>query len=222
MPLKLLPATESSAARIAQIERAAYADKPMNDVLFPGPFPPSVLDGMLDGRAANLAKELREDPTCHWLKVIDPDIIPSFATESADGYHDEQIIGFAQWNIRANGEPLPPGRAFSGPGVNDEACEALFGGIHRMRERVVGDRKHVHLRLCFVDPKGQRRGAGKLLVMWGVEEAARLGLPAFLEASEEGYHLYRSCGFRDVEKLVVDCKKWGVDDAVTVAMVKEP
>jgi GNAT superfamily N-acetyltransferase len=65
------------------------------------------------------------------------------------------------------------------------------------------------LRLLVVDPKHQRRGAGRMLVMWGIEEAKKLGLPAYVESSVEGHSLYLSCGFRDVDKFLVDFTKWG-------------
>lgn len=29
------------------------------------------------------------------------------------------------------------------PGINGEACELLFGGLTKLKERVMGDRKHV-------------------------------------------------------------------------------
>lgn len=29
------------------------------------------------------------------------------------------------------------------PGTNGEACELLFGGLTRLKERVMGDRKHL-------------------------------------------------------------------------------
>lgn len=37
-----------------------------------------------------------------------------------------------------------------------------------------------------------------MLVNWGVEEAKKLGLPAYLESSPAGHSLYLRSGFRDV------------------------
>ncbi|KAJ2966143.1 hypothetical protein NUW58_g10735 [Xylaria curta] len=65
------------------------------------------------------------------------------------------------------------------------------------------------LKLLQVVPEQQRRGIGKMLVMWGIEEAKKLDLPVFLESSQAGHSLYLSCGFRDIDKQVVDCTKWG-------------
>lgn len=44
----------------------------------------------------------------------------------------------------------------------------------------------------------RRRGAGALLVEWGVRQADTEGLPAFLNSSPVGKALYERFGFRTV------------------------
>ncbi|KAI1190086.1 acyl-CoA N-acyltransferase [Nemania serpens] len=198
MPLILQPATEADAVRAAQIEKAAYASNPFNSILFPGPFPEPT-PGQ-NPRAEEMVRLRRDDPSVRWLKVVDTDID---ATED-----NAQMIGFAQWNINDGSELRLQRRTF-GPGCNVEACEALFGGLYELRLKHYTSVKHVHLTALHVHPDHQRRGAGKMLVMWGIEEAKKLGLPAFLESSEAGHSLYESCGFRDTDKHVVDFAKWG-------------
>jgi hypothetical protein len=62
-----------------------------------------------------------------------------------------------------------------------------------------------------------------MLVMWGIEEAKKIGFPAYLESSEAGHTLYLSCGFRDIMKHSVDCTKWGKPtDHINYMMMKEP
>ncbi|GAW19972.1 hypothetical protein ANO14919_094650 [Xylariales sp. No.14919] len=198
MPLVLRVATEADAARSAQIEKEAYAPNAFNSILFPGPFPDPKSGE--NHRATELAKQLRENPSTHWFKVVDTDLDP---TED-----NREMIGFAQWDFNDGSQGPAKPRSF-GPGCNVDACEALFGGLYRMRLKHFADKAHFHLRLLHVDPKHQRRGAGKMLVMWGVEEAKKLGMPAFLESSEEGHSLYLSCGFRDIDVQAIDCTKWG-------------
>jgi GNAT superfamily N-acetyltransferase len=45
------------------------------------------------------------------------------------------------------------------------------------------------LKLLQTDPRHQRRGAGSMLIRWGLDESERRGVPAYLEAIEEGRSL---------------------------------
>ncbi|KAI1504357.1 acyl-CoA N-acyltransferase [Biscogniauxia marginata] len=195
MPLELQPATEADARRAVEIEALAYAPSPFNAILFPGPFPPEARDF----RAAELAKEMKEDATARWLKIVDMDL---------EGDGEQKMIAFAKWHVYADGPTPGTSRTF-GPGCNAEACEMLFGGTARLKTALMGDKPYVYLRFLHTDPKHQDRGAGTMLVKWGLEEAKKLGLVAYLESSEAGHSLYKKCGFRDVECLSVDLSRWG-------------
>ncbi|KAI1660208.1 acyl-CoA N-acyltransferase [Daldinia decipiens] len=196
MPLELQPATEADAPRAAEIESAAYGPNPFNKILFPGPFPPEAVAG----RGAQLAAELKRDPTARWLKVVDTDL--------PEG---EQMIAFAKWHIYTEKPPQPAPRSF-GPGCNAEACELVFGDIAKLRSRIWGDKRCVYLSLLHTDPKHQGRGAGSTLTKWGIEEAKRLGLVVYLESSSAAHSLYEKHGFRDIEVLTADLSKWGATE----------
>ena len=127
MPLELRPATEEDAIRAAEIEHLAYAGNPFERILFPGPFPPTD-DG---GRAVQLLDDLRGDPTTRWLKVVDTDTT------------GETMIAFARWHMYTEDEPPRSALRAFGPGCNEEACAALFGGIHEQRTRLMGERLYV-------------------------------------------------------------------------------
>ena len=119
MPLVLQPALEADAARLAEIEREAFASNDLSPILFPGPFPPDAGEK----RAQQLITQLREDPTTRWMKAID--------TET------NELVGFAKWNIIE--KPLEPrGGLQFGPGSNIEACEEFFGGIRKKRSELMG------------------------------------------------------------------------------------
>tara|TARA_R110002060_G_scaffold74463_1_gene83719 strand:+ start:258 stop:641 length:384 start_codon:yes stop_codon:yes gene_type:complete len=51
------------------------------------------------------------------------------------------------------------------------------------------------LDICFTHPSYQKLGAGKLLVSYGVTEADKRGVPAWVEASVFGKGLYEKYGF---------------------------
>jgi GNAT superfamily N-acetyltransferase len=75
----------------------------------------------------------------------------------------------------------------------------------------------------FTDPKHQCRGAGSTLVESIMEEAKKLGVIVYLEASEAAHSLYLKLGFKDVEVLTVDLSRWGATEKhSTWAMMFEP
>lgn len=49
--------------------------------------------------------------------------------------------------------------------------------------------------LLFVTGSYRGRGAGRMLMRWGLKIADELGLDAFVESTELGYSLYESLGF---------------------------
>ncbi|KAI1767579.1 acyl-CoA N-acyltransferase [Hypoxylon sp. FL1150] len=201
MPLELCPADGSDARRAAEIESTAYAPNPFYKILFPGPFPPEALHG----RAQQLLAELKGDSSTRWFKVVDTDL--------PEG--PEQMIAFAKWHIYSETpKPTPTPRTF-GAGCNAEACELLFGGITKQRVRILGDGPYFFLSLLHTDPKHQGRGAGGMLTEWGVQEARKHNMIAYLESSESGHSLYKKCGFRDVECLSIDMSKWGATEKHT-------
>jgi GNAT superfamily N-acetyltransferase len=223
MPLQLLPVEDADFRRAVDLERLAFGSSPYNPILFPGPFPPDTAEK----RAQELIIQRKEDSTTRCLKIVD---------SSLKG--DEAIIAFAKWHIY---DPKPAAsikpREF-GPGCNVEACALLFGGMAQRREKLIGDRHYVcafiipmcclagmlierdqDLRMLVTDPAHQRRGAGEMLTRWGIEEAKKLRLPAFVESSEAAHRLYMKCGFLDVDIYTVDMWKWGAENPHTTYLM---
>jgi GNAT superfamily N-acetyltransferase len=52
-----------------------------------------------------------------------------------------------------------------------------------------------------VHPQHQKKGIGKLLLEWGVQEAAKQGGDCYLVATPAGLPLYRAAGFEDVRTV---------------------
>jgi len=66
---------------------------------------------------------------------------------------------------------------------------------------------HVFLDICFVRPEFRRRGAGKLLMDWGVQKANEMDLEAYIDATDVGKHLYETYGFIAGQKVDFDPSK---------------
>jgi hypothetical protein len=59
-------------------------------------------------------------------------------------------------------------------------------------------------------------------MQWGMERAAALGVPAYLEASPAGYPLYLKLGFRKIDTVVVKAEMCDGDrDLHYVVMLKD-
>jgi GNAT superfamily N-acetyltransferase len=58
---------------------------------------------------------------------------------------------------------------------------------------------HAVLRYMAVAPKWRRKGIATMCVQWGVDRCKELGIPAYLEASDEGVPVYEKLGFEKVD-----------------------
>lgn len=73
------------------------------------------------------------------------------------------------------------------------------------------------------DPAHQGRGAGSMILKHFADEADKLGLESYLEASEKGQPLYEKFGYETVEVFVVDLSKWdGPEKSENCLMVRKP
>ncbi|KND88594.1 hypothetical protein TOPH_06744 [Tolypocladium ophioglossoides CBS 100239] len=209
MSLHVSPASAADAPRSVAIEDAAYGPNPSGAAMFPGPFPPG--DQV---RVNALRTQLADDPACRWAKVVDSGL------EAAG---EDGMVAFSMWYFWSTPRDTLPPRPAWGPGTNPDACELFFGAMREEWLRRWAGKPHVYLKQLHTDPAHQRRGAGSMLLKWGVAEADRLGLPTYLEATEEGRPLYEKHGFRPVGKLVTDLSEWnGPAEAETVLMVRPP
>jgi predicted N-acetyltransferase YhbS len=79
------------------------------------------------------------------------------------------------------------------------------------------------LHMLVVDPAEHRRGAGSMLIKWGLDKADKSSLPAFLEASAMGRPLYVRWGFEPKYEEYFDGEKYGVEGGESnTAMIRAP
>ncbi|KLJ07947.1 hypothetical protein EMPG_16574 [Blastomyces silverae] len=62
--------------------------------------------------------------------------------------------------------------------------------------------------ILAIHPSYQRRGIGKLLVQWGIEQGKAENVPVGLEPSLMGIGLYKKLGFRDLGKVEFMGSEW--------------
>ena len=79
------------------------------------------------------------------------------------------------------------------------------------------------LHVLVTDPKHHRRGAGAMLVRWGIDQADEANLPSFLEASQQGKPLYSRFGFEAVHEEVFDLAAYGGEGVdINTIMIRQP
>lgn len=160
-------------------------------------------------RAAALIKHgLTSDSNGKWMVVTDAD-------------DNNRIVSIAEWQIitGCTSKDLEPWKEDVDYFESSEECAAASKALYEMTSHVVNAIKsvggpegepHVRLKLLCTHPDYQRKGAGKAQVRWGCELADFLDLPAWVEASANGTHLYRSCGFEEVAPTVSKTAVWEI------------
>lgn len=69
----------------------------------------------------------------------------------------------------------------------------------------------------------QKRGIGTMLLNQGIAVADAEGKKIYLEATTAGHPLYLKLGWKDIDLITVDLKKWGGDKPGTNwVMMREP
>ncbi|GFF59828.1 puromycin N-acetyltransferase [Aspergillus udagawae] len=196
--ISLHPAVPADALTLAKLHNAAFANEDLLETMY-GPLtqedPPFATD---------LEKMIRDDPHSQVTKAIDDE--------------SGQIVGWSLWNIYRDAEAHAKSdeearkRAATPPATS--LCPQLYLDYQAlkasMRAKWIGGRPAAILQVLVVHPDYQGRGIGTQLLMLGVEEARRLRLPSWLEASQAGYSVYRRCGFRDAELMELDFTKYGL------------
>jgi GNAT superfamily N-acetyltransferase len=69
--------------------------------------------------------------------------------------------------------------------------------------------RRVELETVFVHPAYRRRGVASALLEWEIDQAERLGLLVYLEATEEGRRVYERVGFEVVRGEWFDAGVFG-------------
>lgn len=145
---------------------------------------------------------------------------PSFPGSGQVGT-DLRVVSFAAWDTpasqaRFHAGGLEPLRAQHQPRENSpplltighkDRMDAFKSACARNKasffDAAYGERGHVMLKILLCHPDYQRRGAGRALTEWGIQEARRLGLYTTVFASPMGLGLYTKLGFREIGRFRV-------------------
>ncbi|CZT20477.1 uncharacterized protein RCC_06337 [Ramularia collo-cygni] len=116
----------------------------------------------------------------------------------------ESIIASAEWLVydrpRSEQEFIQPSYLLTADWVSDhverqKARDLLRPMLDKRIEWFAG-RPYTLLIYMATDPVFRRKGAASACVQWGLDRCVKLGIPAYLEASEAGAPVYERLGFQ--------------------------
>ncbi|XXH00570.1 hypothetical protein Hte_006918 [Hypoxylon texense] len=182
-------ATRQDAPRIAEIHMAAFGLNAMLHAQFPTPAIRRGLQTCIENKAlADI-----DDPKTTVLVVTSSD---------ASEKNVATIVAFAKWS-----HPIPPGEDYVEPpwiwpeGTDLETLQAWTAKAAEAESRSVGDAPCYRLSYIGTDPTYGRRGAGQLLVQWGIQQSKLSGAPLYLESTVEAAPFYKKNGFTAGETI---------------------
>ncbi|KAH9860352.1 hypothetical protein J1614_011683 [Plenodomus biglobosus] len=212
MPLELQSCTESDLADFARIMKSAFNSlgPGIMQLLTPNPLPADYMEKSTNKHV----KSFREEKDVTYLKIIDTDL-------------DGKMIAGAKWRINKNERTEEQIQSMLPvPGKDEEgrpAAQEFMWFLNRARKEYMGTKPFYFLHILVTDPEHHRRGAGSMLLNWGLEQADKDNLPAFLESSLLARPLYASLGFTVRHEEVFDLQKYGLEGTdITTIMIRDP
>ncbi|KAL2755410.1 hypothetical protein ACRALDRAFT_2105797 [Sodiomyces alcalophilus JCM 7366] len=192
MSLQRVNATPADAEKIAEIHMAAFGANGMLRAQFPTP---SVRAALKETIRAKAIADI-QDPKITVLVVRDSDV--------REPHNGSRIIAFAKWSHPVLRDENYTETPWVWPEGTDHAVSATWTSkMEEAQERVRGDRPCYRLTFLATDPAHEKRGAGSLLVGWGIERSRENGVPLYLESTLEAAPFYRRHGFVPREKVTI-------------------
>ncbi|KUJ13697.1 uncharacterized protein LY89DRAFT_752829, partial [Mollisia scopiformis] len=204
-----IPQTKEDFYRMGEIRSQAFGSEQFFiDILFPNHHTAA---GRLLLRDRLL--KIREMPSARFAMVRD--------TETGE------IISQAEWHYYPKDSVGDIMDLSFVEGSEEEKAFAthILGTFQRKRREAIANTK-VPLMLLdslTTDPKYQKRGAGSMLVKWGLNIADSMNGEAYLEASEYGKPVYEKYGFVALESYKVPVPPhWGRKPDIEYTLMRRP
>lgn len=183
MPFKLRQATPSDKEAVADVFFSAFSKDRVIAACIPPT--PECRKAWIEG----LDEEL-EDPETHVVCVVDTEL------------QGEPIVAFAIWlSPIATARPPPSGYPKGG---DEELSAYFFPLLVRERQERLAGRKCWYLHILACHEAHQGRGAGGILMRYGLEHIDADGADGYIEASPAGAPVYKRFGFHAVDRIVLD------------------
>ncbi|KAJ4342392.1 hypothetical protein N0V87_001010 [Didymella glomerata] len=191
----------------------------------------------MQGVAEDRKREIGKTNVWHW-KIIDTDLTPTKDDPEDNG---GRTIAVAVWSMKnvnngkhasvpaetespSNNSLGPRYPSFLSPELRLEALASLFDPLDASRDEIMGtENPFFMLNSLATHPDHQGRGAGKLLLDWGVEKADDEQLVTYLDATQVAKPIYEKRGFEVRRVVEWDRTAWGGEGIdAHYSMVRHP
>ncbi|KAI5783704.1 hypothetical protein EDC01DRAFT_217572 [Geopyxis carbonaria] len=201
MPLSVSEADVSKDFdRLMECQFNAFTDpwqyEPYHEVLYPGGNTVAARTAARDRILADLAAEA---PRATYLKVTDDET--------------GEIVAGGKW-LLVDEQALKNKAPVVADWVTDSEdnkafTEHILTALYANRGKCTGGEPFFALEMCYVDPKHQKRGAGKKIMEWGMKRAEKLELQVVIESTPFAKHLYEIHGCECVDRIYIEVpEKW--------------
>ncbi|KAF2261927.1 hypothetical protein CC78DRAFT_336922 [Lojkania enalia] len=226
----LAPIREEDTLSWTRVRAQAYRG-PTNDLVHTGPISEESIMKVAEDRR----REIGRPNTWQW-KIVDTELSPSDGDPEDNGgktiavavwsahnippLESENMNGARVGNSDSVDQPTsdPTERAepkednappFIPPEVKIEVLQGLFNPIRAAKEEIMGTKPYMMLNALATLWEHHKRGAGSMLIQWGVDKADELGVEAYLDGTTIGKSLYEKHGFEVAKEVVFDRTEFG-------------
>ncbi|KAK4450599.1 acyl-CoA N-acyltransferase [Podospora aff. communis PSN243] len=220
MPYTIHPISLSDALPLARNNCTAFWHQPYWRIMWPNdmqlPFMLAQVEKritasvILNDRDAMRHEKAVDDETgeiigyCRWML---PESLVKRGKETGEVVWRERQVEEVSEEVRKKAEEEMESAWFE----PREDMGELDGRIDEALARVSGDREYIKLEYLAVYPERQGQGVGTALVESGIRKAEELGMPIFVMGFDVSRNLYLRLGFREVESVLQDDRKFGGD-----------
>lgn len=252
MPLELRPLRPADSLSWIRTRALAYYG-PTHDLLHRGPVSETSMQGVAEDRKREIGKANvwhwkivdtdltpnKDDPENNGGRIIAVAVwsMKNLENESAHREEEEHSSGAAPDEaptehafVQAEKEPPannslgPRYPTFLPPELRLEALASLFDPLDASRDEIMGTEKPFFmLNSLATHPEHQGRGAGKMLLDWGLKKADDEQLMTYLDGTQVAKPIYEKRGFEVRRTVEWDRTVWGGEGVdVHYSMVRQP
>ena len=217
MPLMLRPLTTADTLSWTRVRALAYMG-PTHLVVHSAPPSEDTFQRVAEDRK----REIGKPNTWHW-KVVDTDLSLSPDDPEDNGGRTIAIAVWSAHNINVQGEedgsnePASVSvekseaehQPFLPPELRLDVLNALFTPIRAAQDEIMGSKQYLILNTLATHPDHHRKGAGTILLQWGLQKADELNLEMYLDSTTIARPLYEKHGFEVKKMIEFDRVPWG-------------